>query len=170
MFERCDVRHDAGTQSFQAVAAFQHRYNSPARMFFGDIEHDPGEIREIVVREEKPSQRVAQTRVKTCGDEHQIGLELVSGGDQLPSEGIQYFLSRPGRQRTIQRRTFAAAFTRFGSRAGTWIPGRLVSAEEEYGPVIVKNILSTVSVVDIPIDNQNSLCTVLFLRVPGSDW
>src|SRR6476659_6398597 len=53
--------------------------------------------------------------------------------------------------------------------SGAWIPRRLVRAEEKHRAVVIKNVLRTVSVVDVPIGDQNPLDAVLALGVAGRD-
>ena len=42
-----------------------------------------------------------------------------------------------------------------------------MGAEKEYRVVLVKNILRAVTVMNVPIGNQNTLCVVGVLRMPG---
>src|SRR5262249_6716749 len=70
-----------------------------------------------------------------------------------------------GWERAVQDPALPRSFAGFNGRAGTRIPPRLMRAEVQYGAVAIVNVLSHMSMMDVPIDDHCVRDSVFFLRV-----
>src|SRR5258706_2121034 len=67
----------------------------------------------------------------------------------------------------VDGRTDALALTDLGDCACAGIPGKLVSRKEQYIGVRIENILCSIAVMNIVIDDHDALDTVTLLRIAG---
>jgi hypothetical protein len=95
---------------------------------------------------------------------------MFGGRDKLVLKRAEYlFAARAGRKRAIKRHASSSAISGFLGCASAGIPGMLMCAEEEHGPVGVEEVLRTVAVVDIPIRDQYSADSMFSLSIASCD-
>lgn len=72
-------------------------------------------------------------------------------------------------QRNVECEALPAAAPALSCGAGSWIIRVLVCREIKHGRIEPEDVLGAVSVMDIPIDDQDPLHSILFLSVAGSN-
>jgi hypothetical protein len=100
------------------------------------------QIREVSVRQHEVAQWVTDPGIESSRNQHQAGLESVSGGQQLLLKCSQNFFAAGTRGKwAVERGPLSRAFAGFIRGAGAGIPRILMRAEEEDGAIGVENIL-----------------------------
>jgi len=108
--------------------------------------------------------------VKAGGEHHEVGLEIISGGNQnLFKELAIHVISFTRSHRHIYGRTFTRPFTFFGRTSCSRIVRILVSTKKKDGRVVIKGMLRPIPMMHVPIDNQHARDSMLSLEVSGSN-
>src|SRR5262245_22333580 len=76
---------------------------------------------------------------------------------------------RAHRQRYIQYCSFSLTVATLCGRTGAWIVRILMRGKVKHGRIRPENLLRSVAVMYVPVDDQYALDTVPRLRVPRSD-
>jgi len=164
------MRGGGRCQPREIIAALEHGNQPAARVLIGDFEHNERQIGEVLIGKREAPQRITETRVEACRNQHQIRLEMVGSPPQAVLENAQYFaVPRARRKWAVHSAALTLALAALVRVTGARIPGRLVRAEEEYRAVVVESILRSVAVMDVPIRNQHALDSVLELGVARTD-
>src|SRR6202048_4999129 len=74
-----------------------------------------------------------------------------------------------GGERDVERRSFPLVQSALANRACSGIVRILMRREVKHRRVAIENLLSAVSVMNIPIDYQDSIRSVVHLRVASGD-
>lgn len=164
------MSNSGGPQTVQVVTAFEDRDETPGRRFFGHLHHHGCQVPKVAVVEGELSERIAESGVKPRRNEDDVGTEAAGCGEQFRSKGAQDLLAaRAGGEGTVERCALAGARARFVDAACAGIPWRLMGAEEQDRGVFVENVLRAVSVMDVPVGNQDAFNAMALLGVAGGD-
>src|SRR2546426_355007 len=90
---------------------------------------------------------------------------LFDHGQRLDERVAMIATRSTGAQRNIQRESFAFAAAALACGTGTGVEGILMGGEVENRRIRPEDVLCTVSVMDVPIDDENPLDAVRRLRV-----
>lgn len=74
-----DVRFGPARQTFEAVAAFENRYQAVPAMARGGIGHQFCQLPKIFVHQQKASERIAGAGIKPGRDQEEVGPEGING-------------------------------------------------------------------------------------------
>ena len=103
-------------------------------------------------------------------DEDELGSEGLQGGEHAPLEGRQPgVVTRPARERAVQRGALAVAEPALGGGAGPRVVGGLVEARVEHARVTLEEVLGPVPVVDVEVDDRHSLEAALVAGRPRGE-
>lgn len=152
------------------VAALEEADEAAVRRFIGNGGGDGCETGEPVTGHCHSSQRIEPMGVEARGDQDEIGVE--GGGCRAEDcfEGdleIQVALS--SWEGDIHCETHACAPALLGEGTCPRIEGELVRTEEKHVLSIVKNVLGSVAMVHVPIDDQDSFAIGVFQGMTGRD-
>ena len=92
-----------------------------------------------------------------------------SGVDQLLERCAIAGITDAGREGYVNVETFAGAESDFVDAAAEGVVRVLVNADEENGRVVVEHLLGAVAVVNVEVDDEDTICAVALLRMAGSD-
>ena len=153
-------------QTLQVVAALEDADDPASAVLLGEFhqfERSPGEVARL---EAQFAERVAIMGVEAGRDEDEVGGECVDGWEHPLGEGGAIGGTvGAGRQRNVEN----VACAGFGGCAGAGVERPLVSGGVEDGRVVPKGGLGAVAVMDVPIDDGDTLRAVRALRVAGGD-
>ncbi len=128
-----------------------------------------GQFREPSRRHFHATQYVVLVGVEAGRYQDQIGHELLRGQQFIANDSFVMFVTKSGLQWHIYRETNARTYTTFRNRARVRIEVILVDVEEENGGIVVEDGLRSIAMVDIPVDDQDSLELVPPLGVTCRD-
>src|SRR2546427_9368834 len=139
-------------------------------MLLGEAKNFLCHFRKIGVFKHQTSQRVSAPRIEAGRDDDQIGrkssLDVANG----ISERLPVLSSRcAGGQRNIQCEPFSFAASPLTGRTGTGIIRILMRRKIENSWILPEDFLRAVTVMDIPVDDQNTFDAVLRLSVACAD-
>ena len=105
-------------------------------------------------------------RVKTCRNQNPLGLKFFRSRDDDMLKDFHIFtIGAAGRQRNVERISRASAGANFVDRAGARIERILMRRNEQHGWVFVKRILRAVTMMDVPIHDENLFHAVLMFQI-----
>lgn len=108
--------------------------------------------------------------IKTSRYENEIWLKIIKSGMNIAFENIQVFrLSTSRTHWNIQCETISFTLASFRMTSGSRIVRELMEADIENSRIIVKAILRSVAVVDIPINDSDFLKVVFLLNISCPD-
>src|SRR6266850_1513579 len=117
------MEFDRLSEPREVVAPFENGDHSAATWPCSKIQKHPGKIRKILVCKPELPERVADARIKPCGNQKELRTVFLEGGKKPVAEGSQNLgPSRAGGEGTIDREPGAFAFPSFGSVPGPRIP------------------------------------------------
>src|SRR5437879_13850119 len=83
------VRYNAFGKSVQPVPAFQHRNQPAAAEFIGEFHDDASHGGKALRSDVEMAQQIIAHAVESGADEHEIGFEVSSGGNETGHESRQ---------------------------------------------------------------------------------
>ena len=108
--------------------------------------------------------------IKTSRDQNQFGFEVGSGFPQGLSYCIHYFLRSGMRgEGEVSGIPLPCASAFLIGHSGSGIMGMLMGGNEVYGIILVKDILSTIPMMYIPVQNQDMPDLIFRLGITGGD-
>jgi hypothetical protein len=78
-------------------------------------------------------------------------------------------IASTGRKGTVDRIAFPSSGSRLSLGPSPRIQGELVDAEIQNARVLIKDLLGSITMVDVPVNDRNLLEAVLSLKVSGTD-
>src|SRR6266702_4703651 len=118
-------------QSIEIVSTLENRHHPSVRVFVRHLHDERCQLTKIGVGEAKTSERIAKPRVKSGGDEDDIGTKFIHMRRQPVAKCAENLIAaRARRERTIQRVTLRRAFPGLIRMSCARIPRRLVRAEK----------------------------------------
>ena len=165
-FECLDMREHSFGEALERITAFQNAYDAAVCAVGRDFAREDGQVGKIFVGETELSQRIALSRVKACADENEFRPKRFHGGNELGFESAENLgATAPCGEGAVERGAGTFAPTGLVGVSRSRIPRVLVGAEKENVRVFVKDILSAVAVVNVPIDDEDSADAEVFTRM-----
>jgi hypothetical protein len=87
------MEFDRLSKPSEIVSPFKSGDHSASAWSRSKIQEHPGEIRKILVCEPELPERVANARIKPCGNQKQLRTVVIEGGEKPVAEGFQNFVS-----------------------------------------------------------------------------
>jgi hypothetical protein len=163
----CD---NAFGEAIEGVAAFKEADDASVGGSGGNLSDPGGEVLEIFVCEVESTERISFSGIESCTDENQFRAELFHRGDQGLFEGPENLFARAsGGKWAVECGADPCTSADLAGASGPGIPRMLVGAEEEDVRILVKGILRSISMVDVPIDDEDLLDAEMFACVGGGD-
>ncbi len=148
---------NAASQDRQVVSAFHHADDPPSGMGLGHVQDVPSHRLEVLDLQPEVADRVLGVRVEPGRDDHQLGPDPVGDLVEIRAKRRQVLAPRdPVRQRHVPREAQAPTPARLVFQAGPGIERVAMDREERDARVFVKNLLSAVAVVNVPIHDQDA--------------
>lgn len=123
---------------------------------------------EILIVEVHSCEWIESVGIEPGGEEEKLRFKVFDGGLDGRIEGIDVEVDAgAGRERDIEGGVFAVADTDFVLFTGVRVQGQLMNAAEEDGGAFVKDVLGSVAVVDIPVEDADPFDAVCLLGVVG---
>src|SRR5262249_2964405 len=161
-----DMGSHCFAQRIQIVAAFEHRNDSSSTGPIGQIHNFFGHLCEITVFKQQPAEGIAPPRVKARRDDYQIWLKAFSNRPECIGKCFSVGPCRCSlRQRDVECRSFTLIESYLVRCAGSRVVGILVCRKVENGRITIKYVLSPVPVMNVPVDYQNAICSVMNLSI-----
>jgi hypothetical protein len=131
----------------------------------GNSLHEVGELPEALSRKRHVREWIIPVGIKSGRHQQQARAKsLECGNDLVLKERDVGVLAGSCRKREIQRESLPGPYTSFMTSACPRIEGKLVDADVQNGRIIFEDVLCTVTMVDIPIEDGNPLDAML---MPG---
>ena len=154
----------------QVVPAFQERHDASAGRFLRELAQHSGHSPIPVIRQLHTRQGVHPVGVEAGGDQHETGFELPGTRENLLLERLYVgIVTRSRRQGYVQGETSFPSACAISRRSGSGVMRILVDARVENVRRFAERVLGPVSVMDVPIQNQDPLDLVLLLYVDRGD-
>src|SRR5215210_995545 len=151
-------RGDARREGVEVVAALQDERRGRRPHLAGQGGEPGGEAPEGRGLQRHASQRVVPVGVVTGGDQDQGRTELAHYGEEDPGERRRVsFFPRTRGEGHVHGEAPSPALPHLVGPAGPGIEGALVGREVEDLPVVVEDVLGTVAVVYVPVEDGYSL-------------
>ena len=148
------MRPDRRAESSQVIAALEDRDNAALGMLVGQFHHVEGGPDEIRLGQLESPQGIAAMSIEAGRDNYQIGPEGIDGRqDDRAHRLAETVRSIAGPERRIENIPDAG----FGYRAGSWIERHLMRRTIEKVAIRPEDLLGTVAVMDIEVDDRDAL-------------
>src|SRR5215217_2139259 len=149
-----DGRCDALGEGSQVVAALEDERGGRGPYLMGQGGERGGEASEGGGLQRHASQRIGPVGVVARGDQDQSRTELAQHGEQDPGERRRVeTLARARGQRHVHGQADSFALPYLVGPTGSRVERALVRREVEHLPILVEDVLGTVAVVDVPVEN-----------------
>src|SRR5579863_4428045 len=140
----------------QVITPFQHGNHSSPAEGVGKAPNDTGHRLEPLFADAHARQRIVPMRIKARGNEDEIRAEPLGGRNQEPFKSVEIVpVAFSGRKGDVEGCPLTFACALFFVRTGPGVKRELMSAEIEDGGVSIKDGLGPVSMMDVPIDNED---------------
>lgn len=142
------------------ITTFEQANETPLGVGLGELFHPETEGEVIFHVEIEASDRILVVGIKASADEDELGLEAVGEGFDFGLDGLDDFAGGGfGVEGEIdgEAKSWTGAGFLFGT--GAWIEGEAVGGEETDLGVCPEGILGSVTVMDIPIDDEDAFET-----------
>src|SRR6185503_402230 len=127
------MRADRFAEGFEVVAALQTGNDPPLTTTVRPLFQSPREVNKILVRQEQLTQRIAEVRIKTRGDDDQIGSEIRRHlVERRFKPALVLDCRRRRTQRKIQRVAESTSSSLLATRTCSGIPRILMRRKEEH--------------------------------------
>lgn len=159
-------------QSAEVIAAFENAHESTCAVPFRYAGHLIGHPSEDVGAEFERSERIESMGVESGGEEDELRAEAFDRRQDRIVEGALPFGVAAGRQhRQVDREPLAGSLAAFVSVAGSWVHNAWMSmqANEEHAGIGFENVLCSVSVVYVPIQNEDAFQREVVDQMLGGD-
>ncbi len=170
--EDAGVGGDGLGEYVQVVTAFKYHEQTIGGEGVGKLAGPLKEEIETIDAEADAGQRVVGVSIETGRYQDELRPKVFDGRlEQVGETGPIIGVGCPGFKRHIQRCPEAGACAFFAGRscAGVTGTGRLVERGIEDAGVRFESVLSAVAVVDVPVDDEDSLQAVDLLKAAGGD-
>src|ERR1051325_7657750 len=149
------MRNRGCSHAIRRVTALECAHQSTAAPGVRALHQRTSEVDKILDLQSETTQRIPRQRVKPGGDQDQIGNEAGGGGIYTSLERIDVLLAvATGRHRDVPDCLMRAAVV---GGTGSGIPRPLMHRDEVDVGLIFHERLSAVAMMDVPIDDENSL-------------
>jgi hypothetical protein len=152
-------------EGHRVVTSLQSAYDPSVSVRISYVQYRPSHRGKIFTFQSERADRIKPVRVETRRDENQLRPNLVSKGSQCSLELLKIFSPRYAEgDRHIQRRSQAGTSANLVGSSGARIKRIAVDREEAHTSVFPENLLRAVSVMNVPIDDEHAIQTVLIDR------
>jgi hypothetical protein len=151
-------RPNPGPYIVGVVSALQDTQQLTLTHLCRELPQHPGHISNSSWSHPHRAHRITHHQIEPTGDEHK--LRLIGPGDghnQLIENPGILIIAMAAAQRYIDRVSKAVSFTGFVQRACSRIKRILMKGAVQHLVALVKAVLGAVTVMNIPIDNENTL-------------
>ena len=149
-------------KSLKIVSAFQQADQPVAGMFLRQFHQLSGCPVEIVGRQFQTGERIAIVGVKPGGNQDEVRTKLIDRGQYPFAHGL---LERTAAIALSQWCVEDVADAGFVQSPGSRIEWHLVGGGKQHGFIFVEDVLGTIAVMDIEIDNRHPFGAVFLLGV-----
>ncbi len=153
-----------GCEGFEIVAAFEGRDDASAAVILGHRNDEPGDPGEVIGVEMEVSQRVVGVGVEARGDEDELGLEFLEGGNPVALDGLAKGGSAgAGRERSVDDMVADEVEVSVG------VVRVLEAGGDEHAGGILENIDGAIAVVHVEIEDGHALDVLVSEGGGGSE-
>lgn len=161
------MRNTAFSEPIRCITSLENADESPATPHTRALDKLSSQSCNVVRLECEPAERIARKRVESCGNQHDVWVEANRGRLDSSPQRIHVLLGRQcGRHWNIP---YILVQSSVIGRSGARVPRPLVHRHEMNCRIVFDERLCSVSVMDIPVDDQHSIQPVNRLRVTRRD-
>ncbi|QTK79417.1 hypothetical protein AT6N2_C1719 [Agrobacterium tumefaciens] len=154
-------------QPFQIITAFQQADDPVRCVFIRHLQKPARRPVEILSHQIDLRERIAVMRVETGRDENEIRRKIRNRRQHARFEGLAKMLATGiGRKRRVDDVVLHAGFVLVTAPR---VKRHLVGGAEQHGCVVPEDILRTVAVMHVPVDDGDTLRAVRLLRMAGGN-
>src|SRR6476660_9166481 len=139
-------------------------------MLARDDEQQIGQFHEVLISQGELAERVARARIEARRNQHQFRLETRCGRHEPFAKGFQDLRSAGTCwKRVIDDQAARLAIALLCRTAGPGIPRMLMDIEEQHRTIAPENLLRAITVMHVPVGDEDSVDTMTLGSVKGPD-
>jgi len=157
---------NAGPQSFRVVPSFKGNQNSAGTRFLRNALYDASKGAESIPGNRHAAEGILNKRVEACRDKDELRSVFEGYGLEYPSVNRDVLCVSESRWKgRVHGKPLPIAAPDFIEPSGAGVVGVLVRGKKEHSGITIEGTLGAISVVQVPVHDENLFQPELFLRI-----